>query len=100
MNPVADKVGFDVQAMRVWSAQNVTTSGTSARSTALDGDTRVVRLVATTATWLAFGSNPTATTSGTYLPAESVEYFTVAGSSKIAALQVASAGSLNISEMR
>ena len=99
MHPASDRIGFDVQAMRPGIVQNITTSGTSAQSSALNSETRVVRLIATTNTYVAFGSNPTATSSSMYLTASSSEYFIVAGGSKIAALQVGDSGILNITEM-
>ena len=102
MHKAADITGFDVQAMTPGTSQAVSTSGTSAQSSALATTTRVVRLCATSDTYVAFGSNPTATSSSMLLPAYSREYFTLPGGAtawKIAGLQVSGAGSLSIVEM-
>jgi hypothetical protein len=54
----------------------------------------LVRVVSTTACYLAFGSTPTATSSGVYLPANWPEYFVVNQTDAVAALQVSAAGTL------
>lgn len=70
----------------------------STQSVAFGANQRVARMVSTTACYLAFGSNPTATSSGIYLPAGVVEVFGITPGEKVAALKVASAGVLSISE--
>jgi hypothetical protein len=47
---------------------------------------------------VAIGSNPTATTSSTFLPVYSVEYFKIAPGQKIAAIKNATAGTLYVTE--
>lgn len=84
-----------------FTAVNQNTSGLdTGLLTSLPTGTTHVRLVATTDCWVAFGTNPTASsTSGSILlPANSVEYFPVDTSDLIAVIQNASAGTLNISE--
>jgi hypothetical protein len=59
-----------------------------------------VRLVSNTDCWILFGpNNPVVTaTNGMFLPASTPEYFPVQPLDQIAVLQVAGAGSLNITE--
>ena len=62
------------------STANVATSGTSAQSAALgiaESGVFWVRLCADTDTYYAVGSNPTATTSSTFLPANVIEIIKV-----------------------
>lgn len=70
----------------------------STQSSTLGATTKVVRLVSTTDCYVAFGSNPTATSSDLLLVAGVVEFFRVDPGSKIAALKVATAGLLSIAE--
>lgn len=86
------------QAIVPVSPQNVTVSSSSAQSAALGAGTTLVRLAATTDMWLAFGTNPTATTSGIFMPSGSIEYFGVSPGSKIAAIRDSADGKLNIVE--
>lgn len=115
-----DQHGQLVQASRPYSSQTVSIGAASAQSTAFstgniasgynaDGtpvgqtnNTRHVRVVATSACWIAFGANPTAaasTSPSIYLPAYTPEYFFVNSGEKIAVIQDAAAGSLNIAEL-
>jgi hypothetical protein len=87
-----------IQAVYLGAVHNVTTSGSSAQSGAVGADTTLVRLVATEACYVAIGDNPTATSSSMYLPAATPEYFGIGGGQKVAALQVASGGVLNVTE--
>lgn len=66
---------------------------------AVGSQTRVVRVVTTTAAHIAFGAAPTATTSDVYMPAGVAEYFAITPGEKIAAVQVASGGNLHVTEM-
>lgn len=93
-----------IPVMAVASAAALSFTGTSAQSDALDSDgghqaNIVVRLCATQNCYVAFGEDPTATSSSTYLPAGIVEYFRMTAGHKIAALQVSDVGSLSISIM-
>jgi hypothetical protein len=110
-----------VQAARPYSAQNVAIGAASAQSAAFSASTATVgtyapdgtqftttnttthvRVVATSACWIAFGSNPVAVASGSssiYLPAFTPEYFWVNRGEKIAVIQDAASGNLNIAEL-
>jgi hypothetical protein len=66
--------------------QEVTITGSSAQSAALNAETKFVRVTSDSVAHLAFGSNPTATVGGLRMAAGSVEYFGVVGGSKIAAI--------------
>jgi hypothetical protein len=76
----AETIENGVQVMRANEAasQSVTISGTSAQSADIASTTAIIRLVADSACFVATGASPTATSSDMYLPANSVEYFTVA----------------------
>lgn len=78
-----------------WSGatQKLAMAGSSVQSTAFDQD-RVVRIVATAACNYAIGTNPTATSSTVYLPADSGEQILIRNGNKIAAL--AASGSFYI----
>ena len=96
---VARRAGGFVQALRLGAPQNVTIGGFSHQSTAFAASTEIIRIVATVACWIEVGLNPTATDTKTYLPAGVVEYLNTQGGWKIAALQAASAGTLNVTEI-
>jgi len=116
-----DQFGDVVQAARPLSSQNITTSGSSQQSNAFQaGDpgftynadgtvntnvqsfTQHIRVVATTNCWISFGTNPTAATSGAggsiLIPAYTPEYFFVNKGEKLAVIQDAASGTLNIAE--
>lgn len=94
-----DALGNPVHVFNPGASQNVTTSGTSAQSAALGGNTLIVRLIATTDCRVAFGANPTATATSMLLTAGVPEFFTVQVGSKIAAIATGLGGALNITEM-
>jgi hypothetical protein len=81
------------------ASQNVSFTGTSAQSTAVAMTTWQIRLVCDSDCYIAIGSNPTATTSSTWLPATSPEYFACHPGDKVAAIQKTASGTLNLSEM-
>jgi hypothetical protein len=81
------------------ASQNVSFTGTSAQSTATALTTWQVRLIADSDCYIVIGANPTATTSGTWLPATSPEYFAVHPGDKVAVIQKSASGTLNLSEM-
>ena len=56
------------------ASQNVTISGTSAQSAALNSNTKIVRVCADASCYILVGDNPTAATGDHYLPANSAEY--------------------------
>lgn len=90
--------GLALQVVAVGASQNVAYTDTAAASNALAATTSVVRVVATTNCYIAFGSAPVATTSSTYLPAGVVEYFLVTPGHKVSAIRLADNGTLNVSE--
>jgi len=81
------------------STANVATSGTSAQSAALgiaESGVFWVRLCADTDTYYAVGSNPTATTSSTFLPANTIEIIKVDVGDKVAGIIGTGTGILGV----
>ena len=74
------------KGMQVKSTEKVTSSGTSAQSAAFADNIYYVRVVADAACHIEFGSNPTATTSKVYVPADDIEYFKVSHGEKVAVI--------------
>ncbi|MCK1445440.1 hypothetical protein IVB43_23935 [Bradyrhizobium sp. 48] len=62
----------------------VTTSGTSAQSAALSGDTKLIQVFCDTQSAMAYGASPTATTNNMPIAAGGTIYFAVAGGKKVA----------------
>jgi hypothetical protein len=62
----------------------ITTSGTTAQSAAFSGDTKMIQISCDTQSAMAYGTNPTATTSSMTIPAGSFIYFKVSGGKKVA----------------
>jgi hypothetical protein len=79
--------------------QNLTSSGSSAQSTAFTSVNKV-RIAATQAVYIAFAANPTATSSDLVLPANGVETFTITPGHKVAVLQVTSGGIVSITPIK
>lgn len=69
--------------------QTVTFSGTSAQSAATATDTTYVRICSDVVCHYAVGSNPTATTDSTRLPADAVEHIGIPAGYKIAVIAAA-----------
>lgn len=85
---------------RLGTGQNVTTSGTSAASTAFGAQTYEIRVAVTEAAYVRVGDGtPTAVTGDTLMAAGSVEYFRVSPGQKIAAIQVSTGGIMNVTEL-
>lgn len=63
----------------------VVTYTTSTQSAAFSAETRFIRVIASAAAHLAFGSNPTATATSMWVPASTAEFFAVWPSQKVAA---------------
>lgn len=80
-------VGIEIASMPPLAEQTVAVAGASAQSAAFNAKTKFVRIATDTPVNLAFGANPTATTSLLYMPAGSVEYFAVAPNMKVAVIQ-------------
>ena len=78
-------------AMIPKTTQKVTSSGSSVQSSAFGAYIEYVRIVADADCHIAFGVNPTATTSSIYVPADDVEYFKVSPGEKVAVI-----GSVNL----
>ncbi|HZO44966.1 MAG TPA: hypothetical protein VFB68_03695 [Xanthobacteraceae bacterium] len=73
------------------------TAGTIAN--AFGAGTWAVRVVCTTAAFVKIGSSPTATSGDVYLPADKPEIFIVNPGEKASAIQVASGGTLHVTEL-
>ena len=85
---------------RLGTSQNVAYTGTAGTiSNAFGEGVTKVRVVTTSAAFIAFGQAPTATTSGAYMPAESAEYFTVRPGEKVSAIQLSAGGTLYVTEI-
>lgn len=85
---------------RLGAHQSVAYTGTAGTiSNAVGAGTNKVRVVATTAAYIAIGNSPTATTSDAYLPADRPEYFTITPGQKVSAVQVGSNGVLHVTEV-
>lgn len=83
-------------------AQNVTVGAASVPTTAgISANIHDVRLVSTTNCWINVGAAPTAAfdVNNMYLPANVVEYLHVTPGQKIAVIQNAAGGTLNVAEM-
>lgn len=89
--------GDAIQAVYPGTTQTVAISGTSAQTTNAV-DSYVVRLISTSACFIKFGSDPTASSSEAYLPAETAEYFAINPGDKVAVIQSASSGTLYVTE--
>jgi hypothetical protein len=76
---------------------NSVTSGTSANVT-LSATAAIARVAVNADTWVAIASN-VYTANATLMTAGATEFFAVAGSSKIAFMQVTTAGNISIAEL-
>lgn len=63
----------------------VVTYTTTTQSSAFNAETRFIRVIASAAAHLVFGSNPTATNTAPWVPASTVEFFAVVPGQKVAA---------------
>lgn len=90
-----------VQALRPSHSTTQTASYTGTHgviSTAVNAS--IVRVVCTTAAYVAIGSAPVADSGDMYVAADQPEYFRVIpGSDKVSAVQVSAGGSLYVTEM-
>lgn len=88
---------------RTGTTHTATISGTAALvGSAFGSQTVVVRVVATTDCHLAFGTSnatPTATVNNPYLPANTVEYFTVSPGMLLSVIQSTAGGTGYATEM-
>jgi hypothetical protein len=85
---------------RLGTHQSVAYTGTAGTiANGFDTGTWAVRVVCTTAAFVKIGSSPTATTGDVYLPADKPEIFIVNPGEKASAIQVASGGTLHVTEL-
>ena len=61
--------------------------------------TRRVRVVTTSASYVLIGNDPTATTTDVYMPADWPENFHIAPGQKVSAVQVSAGGTLHVTEL-
>lgn len=98
-----DKFNHAIQCLKPSTTQAVTISGTSAAtSNALNKNIVVIRVVSTTACFIKIGTGtPTATSADMPLMASVPEYFRVDANQtvKVAGIQMASGGTLYVTEM-
>ena len=88
------------QSSRLGTAQNIATSVTSAASAAFGSETFQVLLVADVATRVRIGdSTPTAVTTDTLLPANTLMYCTVTPGQQVAAILGTGTGNLSVTEL-
>jgi hypothetical protein len=86
-------------SMRVKTDQKISTSTSSAASSAFGSNVEYIRIVSDTTCWITFGTSPTATNSKTYLPAGEVEYYKVSEGEKVAAILASGTGNLYVAEL-
>jgi hypothetical protein len=86
-------------AFRPGAALQVASGASSAQSSALSAGCRLIRVSCTAAARIAIGANPTATSTSALVTPYFVEYFSVNGGDKVAAIQEAVAGKVSITEV-
>ena len=96
--PYADN-NSEFYAYKLGASQDVVVGAGSLQSTAFGADTKVIRINSTTACRILIGSNPTALATSALLPPNWIECLVVKGGDKIAVIQEAAAGKLNITEL-
>ena len=85
---------------KMGATQTVAVGASSAASSAVNANTREIRVIATVDAYVEISSSPTASSSSFILPAFTVEYFRVAGSDKVAVLRVGSVtGTSRVTEL-
>ncbi|WP_448207511.1 hypothetical protein [Azospirillum sp. sgz302134] len=94
-----DDFGYRIQALLPGTPQAVTIGAASHASLPFRAGTTVVRVVATSACFLAFGPAPVATAGDHYLPAGAPEYFRVVPGTAVAVVRAGTDGTLYLSEM-
>jgi hypothetical protein len=87
-------------AGRIGTHQSVAFTGTAGTvANVITSGVQKVRVCATSACYIAIGVSPTATTASVYMPANTVEYFTIGPGEKVSAIQLAAAGTLHVTEV-
>lgn len=89
----------NVEPFRPVRSQQVNYTATHGVITNLTGTgINVIRVTTTTIAHIAIGIAPTATTADTYMNANTSEYFIISGPVRVSAIQVASGGTLHVTE--
>lgn len=85
---------------RLSTVQKVAYTGTAGTiSNGVGTQTYKVRVVCTSAAYIAIGNSPTATTNDVYVPADTPEYFSITPGMKVSAIQVSAGGTLHVAEI-
>ena len=89
-----DDWGKPIQALEMGTVQKVSYTGTAAATSSTVGGagTTVIRIICTTDCHFVAASNPTATTSDSYLPANTVEYIVLQSADKLSFIRVTADG--------
>jgi len=99
MTTLAASNGYPLPAFKLGASQDVAIGAASTASTAFAGGTKVIRVIATSACRIKIAVAPTALATSTYLTPGVPEVFQVASGETLAVIQVAAAGTLNITEL-
>lgn len=81
------------------SHQKVAFTGTAGTSAAVGAQTTQVRIVLTSAGYIKFGANPTATNADIYVPANWPEVWEITPGHKVSAVQDSAGGNLHVTEL-
>ena len=85
---------------KMGATQTVAVGASSAASSAVNANTREIRVIATVDAYVEISSAPTASSSSFILPAFTVEYFRCAGSDKVAFARIGSiTGTARVTEL-
>ncbi len=79
------------------ATETVAYTGTAGTSAAVGAHIHRVRIVCTTAAYIAFDA--TATTAGIYVPADEPEVFTIKPGMTVSAIQVSTGGNLSVTQL-
>lgn len=87
-------------AGRIGTHQSIAYTGTAGTvANVVTAGVQKVRVCMTTAGYITIGVSPTATVAGIYMPANTVEYFTIGPGEKVSAIQLAAGGTLHVTEV-
>lgn len=93
-------MGLRANIFRLGTHQSKAYTGTAGTiDNAIGAGTWAIRVVVTTAAYVQVGSSPTATSADVYLPADRPEIFICNPGEKVSAIQVASGGTLHVTEL-
>lgn len=86
--------------LRFIAHTNVAYNASAGTTGALNGNTRAVRIMCTSAAYVTMGAAPTATANDIYLPANTELMLAIPpGTWKISAIQVSAGGTLHVTEL-